>query len=1378
MQLVLIRGTRRVCLVLLIIVVGASLLGAPGIAVMAEDVAQHMVSRQTDLYQDVEQQAIAAQADSSQTPTEPTHELALDGAVRDWVYDRNEGDIYAITYETNKLYVIDAETLKLEKELTVGSMPTDIEQYGNELFIALSGTNGIQTVNLGTRELGELLSTSEKPEHLAVSRNDIVYTSETGKVIRYERSTGNNTALTVKDRVRYSVLRIDEINSTLYIGEYNSTGSELISMNYITDQMITDSDPRDDFEFNGPSPFIGFDGKDIYFGGSRLNGSNLHQIYGSFPRLDRPYLEAKLLDLHGSFVATAEGIFDKDHYLQIALFPVEASKALIGNGGRVILQSLAGWEPVLQVYQLDLSTPMPTLEFETSPWGSVTSSHAISSWTTDDDSLYLYLVSSETNELAVLDKSDLSLVSKQYIGSKPVDVSLYKDKLYFAFQGENRIGMLNVNEVGSDAERIFVPVRPISLVPTDGQLFFWSEQGISNLYALDGEITTKVESYRFGSDSIAYDEQANVLYLVDSRNIKTMDPATLEVWTTESVPVQCQKRLLLFEEYLYWCENRLSKNNPKTIAGKYPVQVKYVSEAGVFSEKALYNRDNYTKITGLPFEITEAFQEKDGALYLSNETQIYVFDGLDGMQEFIQYIMTPNDFMIIDEGNTPNQILGQAYIGPAFDQSHIVGYNLFFVDSNGNELRRLSTSQQIIYYDDGNQGYRIFDTIIPPETAAVSIRATYKNSELTMPATLTTLLWDSPKYFVEDLSFPSERAGADYVEGRVSWQAGDEYADTHYQLWFLGGDGSILEPLLGTIEGGHDTYQIEMSKTKKPDGAIGLALTQSREGSEAPYIQYVLFQEFISTKLKENQIFITKNAYINDVIRVNDLQVGDLIQVYTAYGELLVSGTVQSDHSAITFDLVNVGNTNEALVVTRTSPGKYESEGTVVFIPAVTGGGGVIPPGPGPNPGPNPGPGPIIPGLPGVPGLPVSKEPIEETDKDLLNAEIELIGGESIGKVGVSDEELTSRTKTEQFSADRTLRLETGSIEPIIVFELTGSGVRNLLKTSRDTRLEFTTPSGSFIIRAEELQDAIEGAGQAERFEIRLERVETSGEIKEALPQGAQLLGVPVAFEAYAIVNGKKQELNDFASYVEHVLTFKISKPSYDSLAGLMLAQDGKSYVPVPVKFEYADGVLKASLFRKGNSIYAVAKNSVSFNDLPNSAAYKKSIQFLANKMVVNGFPDGSFKPDQSVTRAEFAAMLNRALGLLPSTAPAETGFHDVKMQDWFAGNVNSAVEAGLILGYEDGSFRPADTINHQEMLTMLVRALNYAGHSLPSSAPLDAAIQEQLEDWFEPSYSSAQGVGLLKGSGDPFVFSAKAEATRQQCALLLHRMLNDILFT
>lgn len=105
---------------------------------------------------------------------------------------------------------------------------------------------------------------------------------------------------------------------------------------------------------------------------------------------------------------------------------------------------------------------------------------------------------------------------------------------------------------------------------------------------------------------------------------------------------------------------------------------------------------------------------------------------------------------------------------------------------------------------------------------------------------------------------------------------------------------------------------------------------------------------------------------------------------------------------------------------------------------------------------------------------------------------------------------------------------------------------------------------------------------------------------------------------------------------------------------------------------------------------------------------YEDSVGKLVALGILQGYPDGSYKPDQNITRAEFAkiAVMTMGLGQAADLSKGSTRFKDVSSSHWASGLINIAAEKGLIKGYPDGTFQPEANVSYAEAITILVRAL------------------------------------------------------------------------
>jgi hypothetical protein len=95
---------------------------------------------------------------------------------------------------------------------------------------------------------------------------------------------------------------------------------------------------------------------------------------------------------------------------------------------------------------------------------------------------------------------------------------------------------------------------------------------------------------------------------------------------------------------------------------------------------------------------------------------------------------------------------------------------------------------------------------------------------------------------------------------------------------------------------------------------------------------------------------------------------------------------------------------------------------------------------------------------------------------------------------------------------------------------------------------------------------------------------------------------------------------------------------------------------------------------------------------------------------IISGFPDGTYKPDEPVTRAQFAKIIVSALGVgeAANYAAGATKFADVPADHWATGYINVAVDMGVIAGYPDGTFKPENQVTFAEAIKMIVAGLGY----------------------------------------------------------------------
>jgi hypothetical protein len=153
------------------------------------------------------------------------------------------------------------------------------------------------------------------------------------------------------------------------------------------------------------------------------------------------------------------------------------------------------------------------------------------------------------------------------------------------------------------------------------------------------------------------------------------------------------------------------------------------------------------------------------------------------------------------------------------------------------------------------------------------------------------------------------------------------------------------------------------------------------------------------------------------------------------------------------------------------------------------------------------------------------------------------------------------------------------------------------------------------------------------------------------------------------------------------------------------------------------------------------------------------------------------FSPDRDITRAEFAAVVVRALGLkLESAAPA---FSDVQASDWFGSAIGTAREYGLIDGLDDGTFRPNDMITREQAMVILSKAMAITGlqdklsNPAADTALLPFADASDISAWAHHGVAESIQAGIASGR-NAAELAPKDNLTRAEAATLIQRLLQQ----
>lgn len=215
----------------------------------------------------------------------------------------------------------------------------------------------------------------------------------------------------------------------------------------------------------------------------------------------------------------------------------------------------------------------------------------------------------------------------------------------------------------------------------------------------------------------------------------------------------------------------------------------------------------------------------------------------------------------------------------------------------------------------------------------------------------------------------------------------------------------------------------------------------------------------------------------------------------------------------------------------------------------------------------------------------------------------------------------------------------------------------------------------------------------------------------------------------------------------------------YDMSDVTTTTESGNAQIGLPGK---NDAVKKLPIIDKGRT----------FADIVNSQ-YKAKIEALAERGMINGRTDTEFAPTGTMTRAEFAAIIAKSLGI---EFTGENIFSDVKTDSWYKDYVRTAYFYGVIKGISDTEFNPEGTITREEAAVIIMRAAKLCGMAKPYG---ENAVRDilagfvdyvNLSDWARESLAFCYDNGILPDSDIEIL--PKTAVTREEIASMLFQML------
>lgn len=425
--------------------------------------------------------------------------------------------------------------------------------------------------------------------------------------------------------------------------------------------------------------------------------------------------------------------------------------------------------------------------------------------------------------------------------------------------------------------------------------------------------------------------------------------------------------------------------------------------------------------------------------------------------------------------------------------------------------------------------------------------------------------------------------------------------------------------------------------------------------------------------------------------------------------------------------------------------------------------------------------------------IPPTNEPYPTEDGVAIKASgaVEtIVDGKSTSRFAVTDDMLRKAVEMLAGGQGHTLTIEHAREASEWITEWPAAAIDRLKGEDSQTVIAVRTGSAAYhlpvaAMNLEAFADKLQSDMGNMKLSIAIREIvgaERKSIEEDALSESIKLVGSPIAFTVTAEAGGERYSVEDFGGVYISRSMYLHDSVHPDKAAGF-LYRPGQGLSFVPTIFSESDGAVTAELKRSGNSIYMIGVSVRAFADMQQHWA-KDEVETMASKLIVNGVGEELFAPERNVTRAEFAAMLARGLGL--ELRSYDASYSDVSASDWFAESIGTASQAGLIQGYEDGSFGPDASITREQMAVMLFRALTFAGSHSELSAD-EAAIEAELTldsfldassiaGWSRSAVAEAVNQDLMQGMNETR-FAPKSLATRAQAAVVLTRLLRQLAF-
>ncbi len=317
-------------------------------------------------------------------------------------------------------------------------------------------------------------------------------------------------------------------------------------------------------------------------------------------------------------------------------------------------------------------------------------------------------------------------------------------------------------------------------------------------------------------------------------------------------------------------------------------------------------------------------------------------------------------------------------------------------------------------------------------------------------------------------------------------------------------------------------------------------------------------------------------------------------------------------------------------------------------------------------------------------------------------------------------------------------------------------------ETKADVRID--AGIGQLLLQAQTVKE-IAGQAGANPVTLTVSKVDT-----KLLPAAAQaeIGGGPVLD---IVLKAGNTAITGFGGKQIEISIPYTKKAGQDSNAIIVYYVDQATGKLQVMRGAYEESGAKVSFTTSHLSVYAVAYNKVSFQDVKTSDWFEKAVTFIAARKITDGTEENLYSPGQSLTRGQFVVLLMRAYQIEPM-ANAADNFADAGGA-YYTGYLAAAKHLGIAEGVGDNRFAPEQEITRQEMFTLLYKSLKLIGELPEASGSQklsDFSDVDQVAPWAKEGLSHFVQAGAVSGSNNQLY--PGQTASRAEMAQLLYNLL------